>query len=114
MLHAHGEIAVAACICWSLVCQVGGFRTDRFLCGTETKWRARQLATTFARLLPLASLHLASFDHVSLLCSRSSVMFYLIDPDGEFVDYYAPNATPSNIAERIGEQIVKFRPMPQK
>jgi hypothetical protein len=35
-------------------------------------------------------------------------MFYLVDPDGEFVDYYAPNATPLAIANRIGDEIGKW------
>eukprot|EP00291_Cryptomonas_curvata_P002149 CAMPEP_0172194992 /NCGR_PEP_ID=MMETSP1050-20130122/25927_1 /TAXON_ID=233186 /ORGANISM="Cryptomonas curvata, Strain CCAP979/52" /LENGTH=265 /DNA_ID=CAMNT_0012870939 /DNA_START=9 /DNA_END=806 /DNA_ORIENTATION=- len=30
-----------------------------------------------------------------------SVLFYLVDPDGQFVDYFAKNSTPQEIAARI-------------
>jgi len=38
-----------------------------------------------------------------------SVMFYLVDPSGEFVDYYGGNLTPTQIASRISESIDSFQ-----
>ncbi len=38
-----------------------------------------------------------------------SVMFYLIDPDGEFVDYYGGNLTPTEIAKRIADSMQAYK-----
>jgi protein SCO1/2 len=37
-----------------------------------------------------------------------SVMFYLVDPNGEFVDYYGGNLTPAEIARRINNSMDAF------
>jgi cytochrome oxidase Cu insertion factor (SCO1/SenC/PrrC family) len=37
-----------------------------------------------------------------------SVMFYLVDPNGEFVDYYGANLTPTDIANRIMASMQSF------
>jgi protein SCO1/2 len=38
-----------------------------------------------------------------------SVMFYLIDPGGEFVDYYGGNLTPGEIAKRITASMQAYK-----
>lgn len=41
-----------------------------------------------------------------------SVMFYLVDPNGEFVDYYGGNLTPAEIAGRMRDSMETFAGRP--
>lgn len=37
--------------------------------------------------------------------ARSSVMFYLVDPRGRFVNYYGANLNPREIADKIATEM---------
>ncbi len=61
-----------------------------------TQWTTLSISTLLIILCAVDQLTLTEFVHV-----RSSVLFYLVDPDGQFVDYFAKNSTPQEIATRI-------------
>ena len=45
-----------------------------------------------------------------LVLHRSSVMFYLVDPNYKFVEYFAKNSSPQEIAARITEYVHAWKP----
>ena len=52
--------------------------------------------------------HVRAYRAHSRAFASLQVMFYLVNPNGEFVDYYGANLSAADIAARIGSEMRAF------